>query len=97
MRKEDYIKYWKTTSDNDFNTVQPPRTHDLLLLAENAGIETSDRQKDLLDMITAFNISARYPDYKNSFYLKCTRDYTDVRIKEIKELREWLIPLIEDK
>ena len=77
--------------------VKPPKTHDLLQLAEKAGIETNNRQKDLLDLITTFNISVRYPDYKNSFYIKCTKEYTDARIKEIKELREWLIPLIENK
>lgn len=74
---------------------EPPRTHDLLLIAERAGIETSKRQKDLLDLITTFNIGARYPDYKNGFYNKCNREYADARIREIKELREWLIPMIE--
>jgi len=131
VKKDDYINYWLTTSDKDFNTminlynskdyhwslfighlviekllkalyikkaegiVQPPRTHDLLLIAEKAGIEATEKQKDLLDMITTFNISARYPDYKNSFYIKCTREYTENRINEIKELRKWLISLIE--
>lgn len=133
MEKEDYIKYWRTTSDNDFNTMlnlynsgdyhwclflghlviekllkalyvkkakrvtNPPKSHDLLLIAEKAGIETNNRQKDFLDLVTTFNISARYPDYKNSFYAKCTKGFTDARIKEIKELREWLIALIETK
>lgn len=133
MQKDDFINYWRTSSDNDFNTmhnlykskdyhwclflghlviekllkalyvkktkqiVQPPKTPDLLQLAEKAGIETNNRQKDLLDLITTFNISVRYPDYKNSFYIKCTKEYTNARIKEIKELREWLIPLIENK
>lgn len=53
-----------------------PHSHDLLLLAEKAGIDTTRRQKDLLDPITTFNIGARYPDYKRSFYLKCTPEYT---------------------
>jgi len=133
MTKDDYIKYWINTSDNDFKTMinlfeskdyhwslfighlvlekllkaiylektegikQPPRTHDLLLIAEKANLKTNERQKDLLDMITTFNISARYPDYKNSFYNKCTYEYTKDRINEIKELRSWLILMIENK
>ena len=68
-----------------------PRSHDLLLLAEKAGIETSQQQKDQLDLITTFNITARYPDYKQSAYLKCTREYTAERIREIEELRTWLL------
>jgi HEPN domain-containing protein len=69
----------------------PPRTHDLLYLAEKSGIETTDAQKDALDLITTFNISARYPDYKKSFYNKCTKKFTLVHLNLIKELRQWLL------
>ncbi len=85
--------YLKNTKDEN----QPPRTHDLLLLAKRAKIDPSENQQDLFDMITTFNISARYPDYKHSFYKKCTSSYTKERIDEIKELREWLIIELENK
>ena len=85
--------YLKNTADK----TQPPRTHDLLSLAARAKIEPSERQQDLLDMITTFNISARYPDYKYSFYKKCTCDYTEERITEIRELREWLLIEIDNR
>lgn len=75
--------------------VSPPRTHNLLLLADKAGVETSEEQKDLLDLITTFNISARYPDYKKSFYRKCTPEYTARNIDKIKELRKWLMPMLK--
>ncbi len=75
----------------------PPRTHDLLRLADKALISSSDKQKDLLDLITTFNISARYPDYEQSFYRKCTKDYTSENIDKIKELRIWLLEIIESK
>lgn len=68
-----------------------PRSHDLLLLAERAGIEPDERQKDLLDLFTTFNIRARYPDYKESFYRKCTKEYATDRMKEIEEVRRWLL------
>ena len=71
--------------------VLPPRSHDLLLLSERAGLETSEGRKDLLDTITTFNISARYPDYKSLFYRKCTRAYVRERMTEIEELRAWLL------
>jgi HEPN domain-containing protein len=35
----------------------PPRTHDLLRLADECKINTTEEQKDLLDFITTFNIS----------------------------------------
>ena len=71
-----------------------PRIHDLLRLAEKAGIETTEEQKDDLDLITTFNIRARYPDCRKSFYKKCDFDFTTVNIEKIKELREWLLSMI---
>jgi HEPN domain-containing protein len=72
-----------------------PRIHDLLSLAEKANIELTEKQKDDLDYITTFNISARYPDYKQSFYKKCDHDFTNINIAKIKELRKWLLSMIE--
>jgi HEPN domain-containing protein len=89
LLKAIYIK--NTGSDN------PPRSHDLLLLAEKADIATDDTQKDSLDLITTFNISARYPDYKKSFYQKCTESYTTEKIDKIKELRVWLTSILTSK
>lgn len=89
LLKAVYIQ--KTNSDN------PPRTHDLLLLCERSGLTTDEWKKDLLDLITTFNISARYPDYKKSFYTKCTEAFTADNISKIKELREWLILMLENK
>ena len=40
-----------------------PRSHDLLYLAERMGLEIDERHADLLDIITKFNMSARYGDF----------------------------------
>ena len=77
--------------------VEIPRIHDLLRLSEKAGLVPSDEQADNLDLITSFNIAARYPDYKQSFYKKCTLEFTDASIIAIKELREWLLTILENK
>lgn len=45
----------------------PPFIHNLLRLAEKAGLQLTDVQKEQLITITAFNINARYDDYKMSF------------------------------
>lgn len=55
LLKAIYVK----TIDNS-----PPRIHDLLRLAERVGLNIREDQKDALDLITTFNINARYPDYK---------------------------------
>lgn len=51
----------------------------------------SEKQKDLLDILTTFNINARYADYKRSFYKKSTEEYTEKYIEKIKEMRIWLL------
>lgn len=83
--------YVKTIDNN------VPKIHDLLRLAEKAGIEITEEQEDIFDTITTFNISARYPDYKQSFYKKCTYEFTASNIEKIKGLRLWLLTLIEKR
>lgn len=76
------------------NAPYAPKSHDLLYLAEKIEIELNDRQKTLLDIITRFNIEARYDDYKESFRRNCTQEYTKEQIKNIREVREWLKNLL---
>ena len=67
------------------------KIHDLNKLAKTAKLEIDDPMKDLFDILTSFNIEARYPDYKKEFYKKCTSDFSSDYITKIKELRSWLL------
>lgn len=71
-----------------------PHIHNLLRLAEGAGLELNPGQSVFLDEVTAFNIRARYPDYKNRFSKTATREFTTQYIDRIKEFRQWLLPLL---
>ncbi|MDY6822890.1 MAG: HEPN domain-containing protein [Thermodesulfobacteriota bacterium] len=75
-----------------FNTGNyPPLIHDLRGIMEKAGeCELDDEKIELLDSITRFNISARYDDYKQSFYHLCTDEFTETWINHIKALRLWI-------
>jgi HEPN domain-containing protein len=66
-----------------------PPIHNLYRLAELCELELTDEYSDWLDTITSFNINARYDDYKKEFYNLCTREYTELWIDRIKELRKW--------
>lgn len=55
----------------------PPYTHNLLRLAELSGLSVSEDRKIDLATITAFNINARYDDFKKSFQRKCTSEFTE--------------------
>lgn len=67
-----------------------PFTHDLRRLAKLSEIELNDEHKRHLDTITTFNLNARYDDYKQDFYKKCSSTYADKWILNIKELRSWI-------
>ena len=46
----------------------------------------------LVDLIriTAFNLEARYPDYKKKFRNKCTKQFTAQELDKIYEIFKWL-------
>jgi HEPN domain-containing protein len=69
----------------------PPFSHNLVYLAEKAGFELDDVQSELLEEISDFNLEARYPDDKFSFYLKSTKEFTSNKLARIEELRKWLL------
>ncbi len=67
-----------------------PPIHNLYRIAELGGIEMTDDYADWLDTITSFNLNARYNDFKREFYKQCTKEFTNIWIERIKELREWI-------
>jgi HEPN domain-containing protein len=75
----------------------PPRTHNLVKLAERSQLHLSDEKRFFLDEVNSFNLEARYPDYKNEFYRKCSKEFTLDYLVEIKESVKWLRSLIESE
>lgn len=73
-----------------------PQIHHLLQIAERIGLEVSENQKNFLLEVTTFNLKARYPDYKQRFYQKATKEFTGQYIQKIKEFRIWLRSKIKD-
>ena len=67
-----------------------PFTHNLLKLAKDTNLPLTDELKLQLTTITAFNLNARYDDYKRSFQKKCTPDFTNEWIEKIKEWKLWI-------
>jgi HEPN domain-containing protein len=72
----------------------PPYIHNLFRLAEKSDLNLSEDRKEKLVTITAFNINARYDDYKMSFKQHCTADFTSKWIDNLKDLRIWIKQLI---
>lgn len=68
----------------------PPKTHNLLLLTKETGIQISEEDSDFFEEVNTFNISTRYPDEQLKFYKLCTKKFTTEKFKKIKEKYKWL-------
>ncbi|OGW49071.1 MAG: hypothetical protein A2Z50_00540 [Nitrospirae bacterium RBG_19FT_COMBO_42_15] len=68
----------------------PPYTHSLVYLAEKAELNISPERLEFLEVVTDFNLEARYPDERFNFYKKCTKEFTETNLKKIEEFKEWL-------
>jgi HEPN domain-containing protein len=74
----------------------PPYKHDLVLLSAKCNIILNDEQQVDLKIINSFNLEARYPDYKQSFYKKCTHEFVSQELKRINKNRLWIKNIIEN-
>jgi HEPN domain-containing protein len=68
--------------------ISPPRTHDLVRLAEKCPIPIDEPMLDKLELITRFNLNVRYPDYQQEFYQLCTQEFSLEAFKTINEVRQ---------
>ncbi len=82
---------------NNKENPYPLKSHNLLAIAKKCNLDLTDEQIEKLQVITQFNISARYDDYKETFYKKCTDEYTAIQIKNIEEVYIWLKELLMEK
>ena len=128
MERDEIVRYWIESSDDDFRVMQSlldsghyvwalflshlvvekllkayhvktidtnyPRIHNLVEIAVKAKLDLSTEQKVSLVEFTTFNLRARYPDYKNRFQRKATREFAESHISKVKEFRQWLLEKI---
>ncbi|MEK7504505.1 MAG: HEPN domain-containing protein [Patescibacteria group bacterium] len=69
----------------------PLAIHDLVELAKRTDLVFSVENLADLKEITTYNLSARYDDYKKSFYEKATKNYADIWVKKATIIRELLL------
>lgn len=73
------------------NDLAPP-IHNLVRLAEKAGLNLNQEQIDLLAEMNEFNIEARYPELSLP---QPTEQAAQSYMKRIGEVLEWLIKLLD--
>jgi HEPN domain-containing protein len=71
---------------------QPPRTHNLRILANNSGIhsEMSEFQLDFLNILEPLNIEARYPTDKERIMRSLNQDRCAKIVEETMEMMKWI-------
>jgi len=71
---------------------QPPRTHNLRILANNSGIhlEMSEFQLDFLNLLEPLNIEARYPTDKERIMRSLNHDRCAKIVGETMEMMKWI-------
>ena len=67
-----------------------PYTHSLPLLGSLLSIEISKDLLDKFDRFMEFHFEARYPEEQNKFYKKCTKQFAEKWLEEIRRVYEWL-------
>lgn len=68
-----------------------PYSHSLVMLAQKANFELTEDMIDDLAEYSIFNIEARYPDEKKTFYDLCTEGFVYEKFSEMEKLYKWLI------
>ncbi len=76
---------------------QAPYTHNLVYLSERIGMPLGESDLKVLDSVNDFNILGRYPDWKLEFHKKCTKEFSDNNLKQIKEIYKILCRLLDEK
>lgn len=71
---------------NDF----PPKSHNLLRLVELCRIDCDDETLTLLEELSQFQLSTRYPDELFSVHKLATKEFTTTKLEKVKELAKWL-------
>lgn len=77
------------------NNKMPPPIHKLDVLVTYTKLKLSEDNIKFLKEVNEFNLEARYPDKKLSFYKLCTHEFTEKYFNKIKDFYKWLIKEIK--
>ncbi len=73
----------------------PPRTHNLLLLHDQANLNLNESMQADLKIIMLWNIEGRYPDYRNLIYKAASKEYLENNRILVEKIRTCLIEKLQ--
>jgi HEPN domain-containing protein len=82
---EKSLKALVVQKNNEF----PPKTHNLIMLAEKAGLELSEKQLDFLETLNYFQLQSRYPEERQKVIRQKPRAYFRQLPHETGDFLKW--------
>jgi HEPN domain-containing protein len=70
---------------------EAPRVHDLEFLYNQTELTLKAEEVDFLSVMNSWNLEGRYQDYKDKFFKRATKSYTEEKLKRVDTLRLWLL------
>lgn len=70
--------------------LQAPFSHNLLSLSEKCELVISTLRAVILTEINEFNLESRYPDDKFSLDKMATKKFSELQLKNAKEILKWI-------
>jgi HEPN domain-containing protein len=72
----------------------PPRVHNVLWLLEESNIDLGKEMTAFLEGFNKFQLAGRYPEYIDSIYEVCTKEFTREQLEKVKEVRQCLLKML---
>lgn len=76
------------------NQMIPPKTHNLMKLAESSFLKLNEEQNEFLRLVNQFNLEARYQEVKDSFHKLANEEFANNNLIKLNEYHQWLKSLI---
>jgi HEPN domain-containing protein len=73
----------------------PPRIHNLLRLAETAGIGSSEKQIDLLTKLSGYYIKSRYPEEIRAAGAAITQELAREVLGRTEQTVKWVLSILQ--
>ena len=73
----------------------PPRIHNLLRLAETAGIESNEEQIDLLTKLSGYYIKSRYPEEIKVAGAAITQELAQEVLGKTEQTVKWVLSTLQ--
>lgn len=78
------------SSEQQPTATKNPQSYKIGTIQQPDNLNLTEEQEVFLDEVNDFNLEVRYPQYKNEFHKKCTKQFSANYYQKINEMMKWL-------